>query len=77
MITHLHIKSGDDSLNGIAVIGQTIFMENWLWRPSCFSEIAENNTSQTYATLYPNLYTKIGDDIFITFPLTTRQFWRR
>ena len=77
MITHLHIKSGDDSLNGIAVIGQTIFMENWLWRPSCFSEIAENNTSQTYATLYPYMYKKIGDDIFITFPLTTRQFWRR
>ena len=42
MITHLHVKSGDDSLNGIAVIGQTIFLENWLWRPSCFSEIAEN-----------------------------------
>ena len=42
MITHLHVKSRDDSLNGIAVIGQTIFVENWLWRPSCFSEIAEN-----------------------------------
>ena len=42
MITHLHVKSRDNSLNGIAVIGQTIFVENWLWRPSCFSEIAEN-----------------------------------
>ena len=42
MITHLHVKSRDDSSNGIAVIGQTIFVENWLWRPSCFSEIAEN-----------------------------------
>ena len=38
---YLHIKSGDDSLNGIAVISRTIFVENWLWRPSCFSEIAE------------------------------------
>ena len=42
MITHLHVKSTDDSLNGIAVIGQTIFVKNWLWWPSCFSEIAEN-----------------------------------
>ena len=42
MITHLHVKSGDDSLNGIAVIGRKIFVENWVWRPSCFSEIAEN-----------------------------------
>ena len=42
MIIRLHVKSRDDSLNGIAVIGQTIFVENWLWRPSCFSEIAEN-----------------------------------
>ena len=42
MITHLHVKSRDNSSNGIAVIGQTIFVENWLWRPSCFSEIAEN-----------------------------------
>ena len=38
---YLHVKSGDDSLNGIAVISRTIFVENWLWRPSCFSEIAE------------------------------------
>ena len=41
MIIHLHVKSGDDSLNGITIIGQTIFVQNWLWRPSCFSEIAE------------------------------------
>ena len=39
MIIHLHVKYGDDSLNGIAVIGQTIFVKNW---PSCFFEIAEN-----------------------------------
>ena len=38
---YLHVKSGDDSLNSIAVISRTIFVENWLWRPSCFSEIAE------------------------------------
>ena len=42
MSYYLHVKSGDDSLNGIAVISRTIFVENWLWRPSCFSEIAEN-----------------------------------
>ena len=42
MIIHLHVKYGDDSLNGIAVIGQTIFVKNWLWRPTCFFEIAEN-----------------------------------
>ena len=36
---YLHVKSGD-SLNGIAVISRTIFVENWLWWPSCFSEIA-------------------------------------
>ena len=43
MIIHLHVKYGDHSLNGIAVIGQTIFVKNWLWRPSCFFfEIAEN-----------------------------------
>ena len=42
MITHLHVNtSGDDSLNGIAVIGRNIFVENLLSRPSCFSEIAE------------------------------------
>ena len=27
MITHLHVKSGEYSLNGIAVIGRTIFAE--------------------------------------------------
>ena len=48
MITHLHVKSGDDCLNGIAVIGQTIFLENWLWRPSCFSEIAKNQYQPSY-----------------------------
>ena len=43
MITHLHVKSGDDSLNDIAVIGRTIFVEI-----GCgghfffFSEIAKN-----------------------------------
>ena len=42
MITYLHVKYGDDSLNGIAVIGQTIFVKNWLCQPSCFPEIAEN-----------------------------------
>ena len=42
MITHLHVKYGDDSLNGIAVIGQTIFVKNSMWRPFCFFEIAEN-----------------------------------
>ena len=41
MITYLHVKFVDDSLNGIAVIGQTIFVENSVWRPSCFSEIDE------------------------------------
>ena len=41
-LRHLHIKSRDNSSNGIAVIAQTIFVENWLWRPSCFSEIVEN-----------------------------------
>ena len=67
MITHLHVKYGDDSLNGIAVIGQTIFVKNWLWRPSCFFEIAEINTSQA---LYP--HKKFGDDIFMTFPFIDR-----
>ena len=71
MITHLHVKSGDDSLNDMAVIGQTIFVENWLWRPSCFSEIAKINANQAYATICP--YTKFGDDIFITFPLIDRK----
>ena len=27
MIIHLHVNSGDDSLNGIAVVGQTIFVK--------------------------------------------------
>ena len=71
MITQLHVKSGDDSLNSIAVIGWTICVENWPWQPSCFSEIAEINTSQAYATLYP--YAKFSDDIVITFPLIDRK----
>ena len=48
MILTCHVNSGDDSLNGIVVIGQTIFLENWLWRPSCFSEIAENQYQPSY-----------------------------
>ena len=48
MITHLHVKSVDDSLNSLAVIDQTIFVENWLRRPSCFSEIAENQYQPSY-----------------------------
>ena len=47
MITHLHVKSGDDSLNGIAVIGQTILV---------FQKLLKINTSQTIDTLY--VYTK-------------------
>ena len=61
MITHQLLKSGDDSLNGIAVIGQTIFVENWLWRPFC-SKFLKINTSQAYATFNP--YKTFGDDIF-------------
>ena len=34
---YLHVKSGDDSLNGIDV-----FSENCRWCPSCSSEIAAN-----------------------------------
>ena len=45
---HLHVKSGDDSLNGIAVIGRKIFVKNLLWRPSCFSEIADNQYQPSY-----------------------------
>ena len=60
---------GKCSLNGIAVISRTIFVENWLWRPSSFSEIAEIQ-HQPSLTLYP--YKKFGDDIFITFPLIDR-----
>ena len=53
MITHLHVKSGLDILNGIAVIGRTIFVVNWLWWPSCFSEkLLKINTSQAIDTLY-------------------------
>ena len=44
--------SRDNSSNGIAVIGQTIFVENWLWRPSCFSEIAENQYQPSLCHLY-------------------------
>ena len=70
MSYYLHVKSRDDSLNGIAVISKTIFVENWLWRPSCFQKLLKFNTSQAYVTLYP--YKKFGDDIFITFPLIDR-----
>ena len=62
MITHLHVK--DDSLNRIAVIGRTIFVENWLWRPFCLSEIAENQ--------YLICVKKIGDDIYISLCLDYR-----
>ena len=56
MITHLHVKSGDDSLNGIAVIGR-----KYLWKIGCgghfdFQKLLKINTSQAFATLY--LYTK-------------------
>ena len=64
MITHLHVKSGDNSLNGIAAIGQTIFVKNWLWRLPVFLKLLKINTSQAYATLYP--HKKFGDDIFMT-----------
>ena len=57
MITHLHVKSVDDILNSIAVIGQTIFVENWLWRPFCFSEIAENQYQPNYG--HPMCTTKL------------------
>ena len=71
MITHLHVKYGDDSLNGIAVIGRTIFVENWLWRPSCFfQKLLKINTSQAIDTLC--MYTNFGDDIYLTFSLNDR-----
>ena len=71
MIIHPHVKSGDDSLNGITVIGQTIFVKNWLWRPLVFLKLLKINTCQAYATSYP--HKKFGDDfIFITFPLIDR-----
>ena len=51
MITQLHVKSGDDSLNGIAVIGRTIFVEI-----DCghlvFQKLLKINISQAIDTLY-------------------------
>ena len=59
MITHLHIKSGDDSLNGIAVIGRTIFV---FFPRNCWKSIP--------AKLMPP-YIRIKS-LVITFPLIDR-----
>ena len=68
---YLHVKSGDDSLNGIACN----WSNNICRKIGCggylvFQKLLKINTSQAYATLY--LYKKFGDDIFITFPLIDR-----
>ena len=68
MIIHLHVKYGDDSLNGIAVIGQTIFVKNC--GHLVFLKLLKIKTSQAYATLY--LHKKFGDDIFMTSPFIDR-----
>ena len=70
MIIHLHVKYGDDSLNGIAVIGQTIFVKIGCGGHLVFLKLLKINTSQAYATLY--LHKKFGDDIFMTFPFIDR-----
>ena len=53
MITQLHVKSRDNSSNGIAVIGQTIFVEIGCGGHLVFQKLLKINTSQAYATLYP------------------------
>ena len=53
---HKNVKSKNNNFNDITIIGRTIFVENWLWRPSCFSEIVEN---QYQPILYPYYYYKI------------------
>ena len=70
MSYYLHVKSRDDSLNGIAVISKTIFVEIGCGGHLVFQKLLKFNTSQAYVTLYP--YKKFGDDIFITFPLIDR-----
>ena len=55
MITHLHVKSRDNSSNGIAVIE---LVQQYLWKIGCgghlvFQKLLKINTSQAYATLYP------------------------
>ena len=48
--------------------------QNWLWRPSCLSEISENQY-QTKAIDTVYIYTNFGDDIYVTFPLNNRTRW--
>ena len=62
MITRLHIKSGDDSLNGIAVIGQT--------KLAVAAKFLKINTSQAIGTLY--VYNTFGEDIYVSFSLNDR-----
>ena len=73
MITHLYVKSRDNSSNGIAVIGQKIFVEYWLWRPSCLSENTENQYQPMLMPPYIRIKSLVmNDDILITFPLIDR-----
>ena len=56
MIIQLHVTSGNDSLNCIAVIGQA-----YLWKIGSgghlvFKKLLKINTSQAYATLYPQFH---------------------
>ena len=66
MITHLHVKSGDDSLKSIA---------QYLRKIGCggnlvFQKLLKINTSQAIDALY--VYTKFGDDIYVIFSLNDR-----
>ena len=70
MTTHLHVKSGDDSLNGIAVIGRTIFVKISCGGHLVFQKLLKINTSQAIDTLY--VYKKCCDDIYVTFSLNVR-----
>ena len=73
MITHLHVKSGDDSLNGMTVIGRTIFAEIGCGGRLVFHKLLKINTSQAIDTLY--VYNKFGDDIYINYSLNDQTRW--
>ena len=65
MITHLHVKSGDDSLNSIAVIGRTIFVENCAVAVILFFR-------NCWKSIPAKLLTLFDDDIYVTFSLNDR-----
>ena len=75
MITGLHVKSGDDSLNGIAVISRNNICGNiGCGSYLVFQKLLKINTSQAIDTLY--VYTKFEKFIiYVTVSLNDRTRW--